>query len=419
MAHKIRLGFVGANVRSNWASQSHFPALLASPDVELTAVCTTRPESAEEAREALGAKLAFHDFRAMVASPEIDAVAVVVRVPAHYEPTRAAIEAGKHVYTEWPLGRTTAEAEELAALARAKGVQTAVGLQSRVSPTLMYLKEQIEAGYVGEVLACHATAMRDGALERPSSRTWQRDASLGANTLTIANGHVIDALRFVAGNFARVACLVTTQARHWYETDTQQLVEVTAPDNVLVSGQLASGAVASVHVAAVPWAGSGFRMEIYGREGTLVTTGTVSSQRGESSGCRAPGAATSYATWRSPSASSMSRPTSPAAIRSTSGRCMPCSPRRSGPGRAACRRSTPRWTCTTSSIRSSRRRRRAGSCRSPEAWPAPVDTRRCVIATRRRGRSAELPRRVTREPPGRHERRDYLQSVRSPLAVAF
>ena len=281
MANKIRLGFVGANVRATWASQSHFPALLASPDVALTAVCTTRPESAEEARRTFGAQLAFHDYRAMVASPEIDAVAVVVRVPEHYEPTRAAIEAGKHVFSEWPLGRTSAEAEELAALAGAKGVQTAVGLQSRVSPTLMYMKEQIESGYVGEVLSCHVTTMRDGALARPSSRTWQRDASLGANTLTIATGHVIDALRFVAGHFARVACLVTTQARHWYETDTGQMVDVTAPDNVLVNGYLASGAVASVHVGATPWAGSGFRMEIYGREGTLIATGSVSSQRGE------------------------------------------------------------------------------------------------------------------------------------------
>src|SRR5215468_9255783 len=281
MADKIRLGFVGANVRATWAAQSHFPALLASPDVEMTAVCTTRPESAEEARRAFGAQLAFHDYRAMMASPEIDAVAVVVKVPEHYGPTRAALEAGKHVFTEWPLGRTTAEAEELAALARSTGVQTAVGLQSRVSPTLMYMKEQIEAGYVGEVLACHATGMRDGALERPSSRTWQRDASLGAHTLTIATGHVIDALCFVAGNFTWVASLVTTQARQWYETDTRQMVDVTAPDNVLVSGHLASGAVASVHVGAVPWAGSGFRMEIYGREGTLVATGSVSSQRGE------------------------------------------------------------------------------------------------------------------------------------------
>src|SRR3954471_20035607 len=98
--------------------------------------------------------------------------------------------------------------------------------------------------------------MREGVLTRPSHRTWQRDASLGANTLTIANGHTIDALRFVAGNFARVSAVVATQARQWYETDTKQLVDVTSPDNVLVSGHLVSGAVASVHVGAIPWAGN-------------------------------------------------------------------------------------------------------------------------------------------------------------------
>ena len=281
MTEKIRLGFVGANVNATWASQSHFPALMASPDVEMTAVCTTRPESAEEARQVFGAKLAFHDFREMAASPEIDAVAVVVRVPSHYQPTRAAIEAGKHVLTEWPLGRTTAEAEELTTLARNRGVQTAVGLQSRVSPALLFVKELLETGYVGEVISCHVTTMRAGALERPSGDTWQRDVNMSANTLTIANGHVIDALRFVAGDFARVACMVSTQAGQWYETDTQQYVKVTSPDNVRVSGQLQSGAAVSVHVGAIPWAGSGFRMEIYGREGTLITTGSVSSQRGE------------------------------------------------------------------------------------------------------------------------------------------
>ena len=281
MADKIRLGFVGANVNSTWANQSHFPALLASPDVEMTAVCTTRPESAEEARQRFGAKLAFHDFNAMVASPDIDAVAVVVRVPSHYEPTKAAIEAGKHVLTEWPLGRTTAEAEELAALAKTKGVQTAVGLQSRVSPALMYVKELIEEGYVGEVMSCTVNTFRDGPLERASDRTWQRDVNLGAHTLTIATGHVIDALRFVAGDFKRVACMVSTQVPQWYEPDTQRWVDTTSPDNVRVSGQLESGAAAAVHVGAVPWAGSGYRMEIYGKEGTLVVTGNVSSQRGE------------------------------------------------------------------------------------------------------------------------------------------
>ena len=281
MAEKIRLGFVGANVNSIWSTQSHFPALLASPEVEFTAACTSRLESAEEAKQAFGTKLAFHDFREMATSPDIDAVAVVVRVPLHYEPTKAAIEAGKHVYTEWPLGQNTAEAEELAALAKAKGVQTAVGLQSRVSPALIYIKELIETGYVGEVLSCHVTTMRDGSLTRTSDRTWNLDINQGANTLTIANGHVIDALRFVLGDFERVACMVTTQINKMPVTGTDETIDVTAPDNVRVSGQLERGAAVSVHVGAVPWGGTGFRMEIYGREGTLITTGSVSSQRGE------------------------------------------------------------------------------------------------------------------------------------------
>ena len=201
MPDKIRLGLIGASVRGTWSARSHLPALQASSDVELTAVCTTKADSAEAARRAWGARLAFDDYHKMIASPEIDAVAVVVRVPSHYAPTKAALEAGKHVYCEWPLGRTTAEAVELAALAKAKGLVTAVGLQARVNPAMMHMKELVEAGYVGEVMAVHVSLMREGVLSRPSHRTWQRDAELGANTLTIANGHTVDAMRFVVGDF--------------------------------------------------------------------------------------------------------------------------------------------------------------------------------------------------------------------------
>src|SRR4029079_4454984 len=145
MAQKIRLGLIGASVRGTWSARSHLPALQASRDIELTAVCTTRADSAEAARQAYGARLAFADWREMVASPEIDAVAVVVRVPSHYTPAKAALEKGKHVYCEWPLGRTTAEGEELAALAKANGLVTAVGLQARANPALMYMKELVAA----------------------------------------------------------------------------------------------------------------------------------------------------------------------------------------------------------------------------------------------------------------------------------
>jgi predicted dehydrogenase len=254
---------------------------VASPDVELTAVCTSRPESAEASARQYGAKLAFHDYRDMLACPDIDAVAIVLRVPSHYEPTRDAIQAGKHVFTEWPLGKDTAEAVELAALAKQQGVQAIVGLQARAAPAILYMKELVESGYVGAVLSCRLNLFRSGVLQRHSDRTWQRDVTLGATTLTIPNGHCIDAMRFVVGDFSRLSALVTTQVPEWLEVDTQRLLGVTAPDNVLVSGQLASGAVASVHVASIPWAGSNYRMEIYGREGTLVATSDESPQLGD------------------------------------------------------------------------------------------------------------------------------------------
>ena len=281
MADKIRLGLIGASVTGTWSARSHLPALRASLDVELTAVCTTRADSAEAARRAWGARLAFDDYREMIASPEVDAIAVVVRVPSHYAPAKAALEAGKHVYCEWPLGRTTAEAAELSALAKAKGLVTAVGLQARVNPALMHMKEQVEAGFAGEVTAVHVSLLREGVLARPSHRTWQRDADLGANTLTIANGHTVDALRFIAGDLSRLSAVVATQAKQWLDTGTNTLLDVTSPDNVLLSGRLANGAVASAHVGAIPFAGSGYRMEIYGRDGTLVATGADSPQLSE------------------------------------------------------------------------------------------------------------------------------------------
>jgi predicted dehydrogenase len=130
-------------------------------------------------------------------------------------------------------------------------------------------------------MAVHVGLLREGVLSRPSHRTWQRDAELGANTLTIANGHTVDAMRFVAGDFVRLSAVVATQAKQWLDTGTNKLLDVTSPDNVLISGRLANGAVASVHVGAIPFAGSGYRMEIYGRDGTLTVVGRDSPQLSE------------------------------------------------------------------------------------------------------------------------------------------
>ena len=126
----------------------------------------------------MAARLAFDDYEKMLAHPDIDAVAVVLRVPSHYEPTMAALNAGKHVYTEWPLGQDTSQAREMAELAQAKGVVNMVGLQARANPAMLHMKDLIEEGYVGDVMSCHCSMIRGGVLARVLDRTWQRDVDL-------------------------------------------------------------------------------------------------------------------------------------------------------------------------------------------------------------------------------------------------
>ena len=107
-------------------------------------------------------------------------------------------------------------------------------------------------------------------LQRGRDRAWMADRAMGANTLSIATGHAIDVLCGCVADFQEVAALSTTQVPVWETAEPGKTVDVTAPDNVLVSGVLTNGAVASVHVATVPWHGTGWRLEVYGREGTLV-----------------------------------------------------------------------------------------------------------------------------------------------------
>ena len=268
MTDKIRVGIIGANANYGWSKRAHLPALLGMPDFELTAVCTSRPETAEESKSFYGAKLAFHDYTEMSNHPDVDLVVVSVSVPAHYGMVTAGLQAGKHVFCEWPLGANTSEALELADLARQKGVRTLIGLQARGGPALLRLKELVAEGYVGEMLACNMTMFLPGLLQRGLDRAWMADRTKGANTLSIASGHSLDILCHCVGEFHELTAQVSVQLGQWPAGDGNA-VSVDAADNVVVSGVLANGAAASAHIATIPWIGSGWRMEIYGTEGTL------------------------------------------------------------------------------------------------------------------------------------------------------
>jgi predicted dehydrogenase len=154
-----------------------------------------------------------------------------------------------------------------------------IGLQARGDPTLRYLRELVADDYLGEVLAVNMTMFTGGVLDRPQSRIWDRDTTKGVSALTVRGIHTMDVMCWCLGDFVEVSGKVTTQVRQWRVLETNEMVDVDTADNVLVNGRLQSGAIASVHVGTVPYNASGWRMEIYGRKGTIRATSKGSPQR--------------------------------------------------------------------------------------------------------------------------------------------
>ena len=272
MADKIRVGIVGATVTqggSGWGANAHVPALKALPHYELKAVCTSHADTAKASAAAFGAEQAFHRFGDMAGHRDVDLIVVCVRVPGHRELVLAGLQAGKAVFCEWPLGANLAEAEEMAGLARQRSLKTIVGLQARSDPAILYARDLVQGGYIGAVLTAHLNTVAQAQLQRGPGRIWQGVRANGANTLTIAGGHAIDALCAVLGEFAEVSARVSTRIPEW-RTLEGHMVPVDSPDSITVVGRMVSGAEVAVNVAAVPSNPSGNRLEIYGREGALV-----------------------------------------------------------------------------------------------------------------------------------------------------
>jgi predicted dehydrogenase len=273
-AKRIRVGIIGANPDRGWAAQAHIPALRSlSDDFEITALSTSRRESADAASERFGVPAAFDNHEAIVNSPEVDVVAVTVKVPYHFELVSAALGAGKAVYCEWPLGNGLTEAETLAALAKERRVLAVAGLQARSAPPVAYVRDLVAQGYLGEVLSTTliGSGMGWGPTVEPFN-AYMYDKNKGATMLSIALGHAADALCHCLGEVRELSATMTVRRKTFTIADTDKSRPVTAEDQVCVSGLLESGAAVSIHYRGGVSRGTNLLWEINGSEGDLQLT---------------------------------------------------------------------------------------------------------------------------------------------------
>jgi predicted dehydrogenase len=266
----VRLGIIGANPERGWAPRSHLPAAAASPHVELVAVATTRIDSAAAAAERFGAREAYADPLELIGNPQVEAVTVAVRVPEHFALVRAALEAGKHVYSEWPLGVNTDEAVALRDLAAERRLHTVVGLQNSHSEQIGRARELVAEGRIGRLLsATLRSASGMGGPTISAAQAWLADAANGTNLLTVGGGHALDTLAAVIGEFESLSAVVATQFSEAAVADTGETIAVTSPDQIAIAGVTGDGVVISAHIQGASVARPGLAIELRGTDGLL------------------------------------------------------------------------------------------------------------------------------------------------------
>ncbi len=270
---KIRVGIIGASPDRGWGSLVHVPALKLLPEFELAAVCNTSQDSADRAAAMYGARHAFADPQKLAAHPDVDVVAVCVRVPEHVRLVGAALDARKHVYCEWALGRNTEEAVALRDRAKQAGVKNVIGLQGRAAPEVRYVRDLIAKGHIGTILSCSmiTTMPTWGGEVEPHYRFFVDDA-MGVTALTISGGHALDALAQMVGNFDTLSAVLAARRTETKIAGTGEVLKKSAVDQVAVIGTLKSGAVATFHVRGGVMHGLGLMLEINGTEGDIIMT---------------------------------------------------------------------------------------------------------------------------------------------------
>ncbi len=241
-------------------------------EIELVGVCDLVRERAEKAQADYGIPKVYDTMHDAFADPEIELVLNLTRPYEHYAVSKAALEAGKHVYCEKPLGADLAEGMELRKLAAEKGLRLGGAPDTFMGAGIQTCRRLIDDGYIGTPVGSAAFMLSSG----PES--WHPDPEFyykrGAGPMFDMGPYYLTAMINLMGGISRVM----SASRKSFPTRTATCKEffgleigVDVSTHVAGTVQYDSGAIGTIMTTfdvKYPWERHRF-IEIYGSEGTL------------------------------------------------------------------------------------------------------------------------------------------------------
>ena len=204
---RLGVGVIGCGAISG----NHFHALEKLDTAQLRAVCDIDPEKLQKAAQEQGVK-GYADWRELISQQDIDAVHVCVPHYLHAQISIAALQAGKHVLCEKPLGVSLKEAQAMAQAAKDSGKSLTVCFQNRFNGASRRMKEIIDGGELGPIVGGSAFVCwnRGGAYytDSPWRGKW---ATEGGSVLINQAIHTLDLMRWLSSGFELTAASMSAK----------------------------------------------------------------------------------------------------------------------------------------------------------------------------------------------------------------
>lgn len=197
MDRSLRFAVIGA---SGFGSTCHIPGLQSHPNAHVVCVCSRREDRAKQAAERFNVPRWSTDWQAVISDDDIDAVTIATPDDLHVPIATAALNAGKHVFCEKPLGMNAEETSQLDMLARESGLINMVSFVLRYLTGTQMMRRQLRAGRIGRPIFFRTELSYWENWNETRKVGWRRISSRGGSGIAGDIGsHHFDQIAWIVG----------------------------------------------------------------------------------------------------------------------------------------------------------------------------------------------------------------------------
>lgn len=240
-------------------------------EVEIIAVCDLIKERAQKAQSEYNIPKLYDTMEELFDDIEIDIVLNLTRPYEHYEVTKAALEAGKHVYSEKPLAATLIEGNELVQLAKDYNLLLGGAPDTFLGAGIQTCRKLIDDGFIGKPVGAAAFMICHG------HESWHPDPEFyykhGGGPMMDMGPYYLTALTNLLGGIKSVTGVARTtfpERTITSEPKSGTVVNVDVATNVTGILEFDTGAIATLYTTFDVHYNGQARFEVYGSEGTLL-----------------------------------------------------------------------------------------------------------------------------------------------------